>query len=165
MIAAPPGLEPAMELDARSLSPQKAQVRRFYKDMWDHADVSLLPEIFHSDFTFRGSLGPVLVGHSQFADYVVWVTESLGQYTSDILDLVEEGNRVCGKLRFHGIPQKPLFGRPATGQHVWWHGTPIFIFRDGKVEDLWVLGDIYGLIGRLDENTVVPPEFKVTHSI
>ncbi|MHB0790222.1 ester cyclase [Bradyrhizobium sp. 5.13L] len=76
---------------------------------------------------------------------------SLGQYTSDILDLVEEGNRVCGKLRFHGIHQKPLFGRPATGQHVWWHGTPIFIFRDGKIEDLWVLGDIYGLIGRLDE--------------
>jgi len=74
MIAAPPGLEPAMDLDRRSLSPQKELVRRFYKDMWDHADVRLIPEIFHSDFTFRGSLGPILVGHSQFADYVRWVT-------------------------------------------------------------------------------------------
>jgi predicted ester cyclase len=163
MIAAPPGLEPAMELDRRNLSPQKELVRRFYKEMWDHADVALIPEIFHPDFTFRGSLGPVLVGHSQFADYVRWVTDSLEHYTSDILDLIEEGNRVSGKLRFHGIHRKSLFGRPPTGQHVWWYGTPIFIFRDGKVEDLWVLGDIHGLIGRLDQSTNAPPEFKAAH--
>jgi len=160
MIAAPLGLEPAMELDRRNLSPQKEVVRRFYKDMWDHADVSLIPEIFQPNFTFRGSLGPVLVGHAQFADYVRWVTQSLDHFTSDILDLLEEDNRVSGKLRFHGIHRKPLFGRPPSGQHVWWYGAPIFLFRDGKVDDLWVLGDIYGLIGRLDQNTSTPPEFK-----
>jgi predicted ester cyclase len=160
MIAAPPGLEPAIKFDGRNLSPQKETVRRFYKDMWDHADVGLIPELLHSDFTFRGSLGPVLVGHSQFEDYVRWVTDSLEDYTSDILDLVEENNRVSGKLRFHGIHRKSLFGQPPTGQHVWWYGAPIFVFRDGKIEDLWVLGDINGLIGRLDHSTNAPPEFN-----
>jgi len=160
MIAAPPGLEPAMELDRHNLSPQKEMVRRFYKDMWDHADVDLIPEIFHANFTFRGSLGPVLVGHSQFADYVRWVTDTLEHYTSDILDLVEEDNRVSGKLRFHGIHRKPLFGLRPTGRHVWWYGTPIFVFRDGMVEDLWVLGDVHGLIGRLDQNMSKPLEFS-----
>ncbi|WP_156947524.1 ester cyclase [Bradyrhizobium sp. WSM3983] len=160
MIAAPPGLETAMELDPRSLTPQKKMVFRFYKDMWDRADVSLIPEIFHPDFTFRGSLGPVLVGHSQFEDYVRWISDALDGYTSDILDLIEEGDRVSGKLRFHGIHRKPLFGREPTGQHIWWYGTPIFIFRGGKVQDLWVLGDIHGLLGRLDGAQDVPPEFK-----
>jgi hypothetical protein len=55
--------EPAMALDGLLLSPQKEVVRSFYKDMWDRADKSLIPRIFHEGFTFRGSLGPVLVGH------------------------------------------------------------------------------------------------------
>lgn len=164
MIAAPPGLEPAMELDRQSLTPQKELVRQFYKDMWDHADISLIPKIFHPDFTFRGSLGPLLVGHTQFADYVRWVTGSLESYTSDILDLIEEGCRISGKLRFHGIHRKTLFGREATGRHVWWYGAPIFVFRDGKVQDLWVLGDIHGLIGRLDQSASTPSEFKSAHA-
>jgi predicted ester cyclase len=164
MIAAPPGLEPAMDFARANLSPQKEVVRKFYKDMWDHADTSLIPEIFHPEFTFRGSLGPTLLGHDQFADYVRWVTDSLGSYTSDILDLVEEGTKVSGKLRFHGIHRKPLFGRAATGRHVWWHGCPLFTFNDGKVADLWVLGDIHGLIGRIDDGSKIEPEFLTGHS-
>lgn len=154
------GLEPAMEIDSSILSPQKEIVRKFYKDMWDHADISLIPEIFHSDFTFRGSLGPVLVGHAQFADYVHWVTGSLENYTSDILDMAEEGNRVFAKLRFHGVHRKLFFGQAPTGQHVWWYGAPVFMFEDDKVRDLWVLGDIHGLINRMKNGKAEKPEFS-----
>ncbi|MCJ2048427.1 MULTISPECIES: ester cyclase [unclassified Methylobacterium] len=150
-----------MPIDRAALSPQKEVVRKFYKDMWDHADVRLIPEIFHADFTFRGSLGPVLVGHAQFAEYVRWVTDSLEHYTSDILGLVEEGDQVTGKLRFHGIHRKPLFGQPPTGRHVWWYGAPVFTFALGKVRDLWVLGDIHGLIGRIESGAVERPEFNL----
>jgi predicted ester cyclase len=131
------------------MSHQKETVRVFYKEMWDKADKSRIPAIFHEGFTFRGSLGPVLVGHAQFAGYVDWVTGALGEYTSDILELVEEGNKVCGKLRFHGLHRRELFGVAPTGRHVWWHGAPIFTFEGAKVRDLWVLGDIHGLIKRL----------------
>jgi predicted ester cyclase len=131
------------------MSHQKEIVRIFYKEMWDKADKSHIQAIFHEGFTFRGSLGPVLVGHKQFADYVDWVTGALGEYTSDILELVEEGNKVCGKLRFHGRHRKELFGVAPSGRHVWWYGAPIFTFEGQKVRDLWVLGDIHGLIERL----------------
>ena len=145
--------EPALSFDGVTLSPQKEIVRAFYKDLWDRADKSLIPRIFHEGFSFRGSLGPVLVGHAQFAGYVDYVTGALGSYTSDILAMVEEGNRVTGKLRFHGVHRKELFGVPPSGRRVWWHGAPIFTFENGKVRDLWVLGDIYGLIGRLKGET------------
>jgi predicted ester cyclase len=141
--------EPAMALDGVVLSPQKEVVRKFYKDMWEHADKSLIPKIFHEGFTFRGSLGPELVGYDQFAAYVDWVTDALGQYTTDILTLIEEGNRVGGKMRFHGYHRKELFGVAPSGLHVWWIGMPMFIFEGSKVRDLYVLGDIYGLIARL----------------
>ena len=141
--------EPALNFEGITQTPQKEVVRVFYKEMWDNADKSLIPKIFHPDFTFRGSLGPVLVGHEQFAGYVDYVTGALGDYTYDILAMVEEGNRVMAKLRFHGIHRKELFDVPPSGRHVWWHGMPIFTFEGAKVRDLWVLGDIHGLIGRL----------------
>jgi predicted ester cyclase len=130
-------------------TPQKEAVRVFYKEMWDRADKSLIPILFHADFTFRGSLGPVLVGHDQFAGYVDMVTRTFGDYTSDILELVEEGPKVAGKLRFHGFHRAPLFGVEPSGKHVWWHGAPIFAFEGAKIRDLWVLGDIHGLIERM----------------
>jgi predicted ester cyclase len=142
--------EPALDLRGATLSPQKEVVRIFYKELWDHADKSLIADIFHPDFTFRGSLGPTLVGHEQFAGYVDHVTGAFGGYTSDILALVEDGNQVMGKLRFHGHHRKELFGVPPSGRHVWWHGTPLFTFEGEKVRDLWVLGDIYQLIARLE---------------
>ena len=59
--------EPAFSFEGVKLSPQKELVRVFYKEMWDRADKTLIPRIFHPDFSFRGSLGPTLVGHDQFA--------------------------------------------------------------------------------------------------
>jgi predicted ester cyclase len=141
--------ESTLDLKGVSLSPQKETVRVFYKELWDHADKSLISKIFHDDFTFRGSLGSALVGHDQFAGYVDWVTDTFGDYTTDILTMLEEGNHVGGKMRFHGFHRKELFGVPPSGRHVWWIGMPIFTFDGAKVRDLFVLGDIYGLIRRL----------------
>jgi hypothetical protein len=123
--------EPVLDLDGVVLSPQKELVRMFYKEMWDRADKSLIPSIFHPDFTFRGSLGPSLVGHGQFAEYVDWVTTAFASYTTDMLVLIEEGNRVSGKMRFHGYHRQGVFGVAPSG--VWWTGTPIFTFDNGKV--------------------------------
>jgi predicted ester cyclase len=110
--------ESALSFSGITLSPKKETVRIFYSQLWDHTDKSLIPTIFHPDFTFRGSLGPTLVGYEQFAEYVDWVTGTFGHYKSDILALIEEGNCVSAKMRFHGIHRKELFGMPATGRHV-----------------------------------------------
>ncbi|EEA21838.1 hypothetical protein PMAA_056300 [Talaromyces marneffei ATCC 18224] len=133
-----------INLNPQNLSPQKNLIRRFYKDLWDKQDTSLIPALIHSNFQFRGSLGPALTGHAEFAAYVHWLT--------GILDLVEEGDKVTAKLRFHGIHRNgSLFGQPSTGRWVWWDGVAIFTFEDDKINDLWVLGDVYGLMGRLKE--------------
>ena len=109
-------------------------MRIFYKDMWDHADKSLIPKIFHEGFTFRGSLGPTLVGYDQFAGYVDWVIGALGQYTTDILAMIEESNRVSGKMRFHGYHRRNCsVWLRAVGTYVWWTGMPIFTFEGQKV--------------------------------
>ena len=59
------------------MSAQKVVVEKFYVEMWNKADKGLIPDIFLDGFTFRGSLGPVLVGHDQFAGYVDGVVGAL----------------------------------------------------------------------------------------
>ena len=91
----------------------------------------------------------MLCGYEQFSGYVDLVTGALGQYTSDILDMVEEGNKVFAKLRYHGCHRGELLGCPPThGRHVWWYGAPSSHLMATKVRDLWVLGDVHGLIER-----------------
>ena len=141
--------EPAMTFDGVVLSPQKEVVRVFFKEMWDKADKSLIPSIFHPDFTFRGSLGPEFRGPEQFSGYYDSVIGAIGEFTSDILDMVEEGNKVYGKLRYQGYHRGEFLGYQPTGRHVWWYGTPFFTFDGAKVRNVWVLGDIHGLKERL----------------
>ena len=141
--------EPILDLSVAKLSPQKEMVRVFCKELWDHADKSLIPSLFHTDFTFRGSLGPTLVGHDGFAGYVDLVTATFDVYTTDILALVEERPRVSGKMRFHGYHRKELFGVRPSGRYVWWIGMPIFTFEGSRIRDLYVLGDIHGLIAQM----------------
>src|SRR3954464_11779063 len=96
-------------------SRQKEMVRVFYKEMWDHRNTALVPQLFHPDFTFRGSLGPALVGHEQFIGYVQFVTGGLDRYTSDILALGQEGAQVLASSASTGTTgaSYSVFRRPA----------------------------------------------------
>ena len=96
--------EPALDLGGITLSAQKETVRVFYKELWGHADKSLIPEIFHADFTFRGSLGPALVGHDQFAGCVARVIDRLerGVGGEGCAVFFRGGNALQGRERFDG---------------------------------------------------------------
>ena len=131
----------------------KSVVHRFYDDVWNKHDKSVIPALLQSNFTFRGSLGPSKTGHSEFAEYVDFVHQALGAYRCDILDLVEEGKQCFARMRFSGMHRGDFFGFKPTGKQVEWAGAALFTFRDGLVADLWVLGDVHGLLQLLERNS------------
>ncbi len=100
----------------------RRQVRRFYDEIWNRADLTAIPDLLAADVTFRGSLGPVLTGPAEFADYVREVTAALGDYRCEIVTLVAEGDRVAARMTFSGVHRGPLLGMPATGRRVSWAG-------------------------------------------
>jgi steroid delta-isomerase-like uncharacterized protein len=129
-----------------------AQVRRFYDEIWNRPDVSVVPEILAPDFTFRGSLGVTKIGHAEFIDYVKYVTGALGDYRCDIETLVTEPDRAAARMTFSGVHRGTFLEVPATGRRVSWAGAAFFQFTDdGLVSDLWVLGDLQGLRAQLTD--------------
>jgi predicted ester cyclase len=140
-----------MGLDAPD-SPHKSIVRAFYQEMWNKADISLVARLLHADVALRGSLGPELKGHDAVAGHVKSVTAALGGFTCDILHMTEEDNRIAVQLLFHGFHRGVFMGFAPTGQRVEWAGSAHFTFRDGLIADLWVLGDLHGLIRQLQRH-------------
>ena len=141
---------PALDMND---SVMKTVVQKFYADVWNKHDKSVIPSLLQSDFTFRGSLGPTKTGHAEFVEYVDFVHQALGAYQCDILDLVEEGNQCFARMRFSGTHRGDFFGFKPTGKKVEWAGAALFSFKDGRVADLWVLGDVHGLLQLLERNS------------
>jgi predicted ester cyclase len=125
-------------------------VRRFYDDLWNVPDLTVVPEILHDDFAFRGSLGSERQGHAEFSDYVTMVTGALSKYRCDIEDLVEQDNRVVARMMFSGFHTGQFLDRSPTGRKVSWAGAAFFTFEDSLIRTLWVLGDLHSLYTQLD---------------
>ena len=62
---------------------------------------------------------------------------------------IAEPPRVFARMTFRGIHRGLLLGHPPTGRQVTWSGAALFAFADGKVVDLWVLGDLNSLEDQL----------------
>ena len=74
---------------------------------------------------------------------------ALGDYRSDIGEMVEQADRIAVRMTFSGNHQGEFFGVPATGQRISWVGAAFFAFREGRISSLWVLGDVDGVKAQL----------------
>ncbi len=116
-------------------------VRKFYEVIWNGRDKRIVPELLHEAFVFRGSLGVEKRGHAGFCEYLDAVHEALGEYRCSIGEMVTDGRAVFARMRFSGVHRGELLGIGPTGRRVAWDGAALFHFREGKISDLWVLGD------------------------
>jgi predicted ester cyclase len=127
-------------------------VESFYRDIWNRNDKARIETLLRPDFKFRGSLGQLRTGHQGFLTYVDFVNEALADFRCDILDLVIEEPKAFARMRFSGIHRGELFGYSPTGKPVEWSGAALFTFLGDQVAELWVLGDVHGLLQLLDQN-------------
>ncbi|MCA9964100.1 MAG: ester cyclase [Anaerolineales bacterium] len=124
-------------------------IESFYEHIWNRHDKSFIPLLLTETFTFRGSLGQVKQGRAEFASYVDFVHMALGNYQCDILDLVNESNKVFARMLFSGIHKGVFFDYHPTLMRVEWAGAALFTFDQEKIADLWVLGDVHSLLEQL----------------
>lgn len=126
-------------------------VRRFYDEIWNRLELSTVEELLEEDLSFRGSLGQSLHGRADFLAYVSSVTQALSSYHCEIDEIVTEGSRAAAKMTFSGIHDGEFLGYPPTHQLVEWTGAAFFAEREGKLSEIWVLGDLFNLTNLLQD--------------
>jgi steroid delta-isomerase-like uncharacterized protein len=125
-------------------------VERFYGEVWNRGDEQAAREILHPDFRFRGSLGTEAADIEGFLAYVRSVRSALAGYTCTIDDLIEADGSAAARMRFSGTHRAELLGVAPSGREVSWAGAAFFTITDGRIAELWVLGDLDALKRQLE---------------
>ncbi|MGH7576068.1 MAG: GNAT family N-acetyltransferase [Longimicrobiales bacterium] len=126
-------------------------IERFYHDLWNRFDKSLIPELLTEDFVFRG--GQERRGQAEFAAYVDFIRDTFPDFHNEIEEIISEGDRSFAALAYSATHRGELFGIPGTGRRVRYAGTALFRFWRRQIREVWVLGDIYGLVQQLSNDT------------
>jgi steroid delta-isomerase-like uncharacterized protein len=131
------------------MTDQRSIVTRYYRDLWNRFDKALIPELLEESIRFRGSLGDQTVGHASFAAYMDRVRTAFPDFKNSIETIVSEGDQSFARLSYEGTHLGSLLGIPATGRRVRYAGASLFRFHAGRIAELWVLGDLHGLLEQI----------------
>ena len=129
----------------------KALVRRFYEELWNRRDYSAIGEILTPDIAFHGSLNIDATGHDGFIDYAETVRGAFPDFHNKLEETIAEGDKLAACLTYTGTHRGEIFGIEATGRPIRYAGVGIFLFRDGLIGQVWVLGDRLALMRQLSE--------------
>ena len=124
-------------------------IERFYHEMWNRFDKTIIPEILTEDLQFRGSLGQSKRGYAEFGEYVDFIQRAFPDFANKIEESISEGDKAFARLTYRGTHRGEVFGIAPTGRSIQYAGAAVFKFRGNRIAEVWVLGDIYGLISQL----------------
>ena len=125
-------------------------IARFYLEMWNRFDKTIFPDILTEDIRFRGSLGQFKNGYAEFGEYVDFIQRAFPDFSNEIEEIISEDDNAFAKLIYRGTHRGEVFGIEPTGRPIQYAGAAVFKFRDDRIAEVWVLGDIHGLISQLE---------------
>jgi steroid delta-isomerase-like uncharacterized protein len=125
-------------------------IETWYYRMWNRWDKSAFEEILTPDIAFRGSLGQVKRGYDGLSEYMDFIRTAFPDFTNRIEEVISEGEKAFARLTYTGTHEGELFGVAPTHKEVTYAGAAVFSFDGEKIREVWVLGDIYGLLRQLN---------------
>jgi predicted ester cyclase len=128
----------------------KEAVLVYYEELWNEKKKEYIDKLFDDDITFRGSLGLNTKGKKEFERYFDNVSQGIPDLYHTIEVMICEKNLVSARVHYHGKHTGKLFELEATNNLVRFNGASFFKFRNNKIVDAWVLGDLINLQQQLN---------------
>jgi predicted ester cyclase len=140
-----------------SIEDTKRIARRHFQQLWTNADLGVADEIYSSDAVGHCGNLPDQTGYPECEKELVRQDQvAFPDGEATVLDQIAEGDKVMTRWRFEGTQTGPLFGNPASGRRVSVTGFHVHRIIDGKIVEIWALGDFYSLLTQID--TLPTPE-------
>lgn len=125
-------------------------IEKWYLEMWNEWKTDIFPEILVPEITFRGSLGQEKKGYNGLKEYMDYIKSAFPDFHNKIELIITEKNQSFAKLKYSGTHKGEIFGFKPTNRKIEYYGTAVFTFENEKIKDVWVLGDIFGLMKQLE---------------
>ena len=123
----------------------KSIVESYYENLWNKQDKSYFQKLLHQDVRFRGSLDISTVGIKGFEEYFDMILSVFPNLHHSVELMVSENNNVAARAVYNGTHQGKLFDFKPTNNRIRYTGASFFKFKENKIIDIWVLGDLNSL--------------------
>jgi steroid delta-isomerase-like uncharacterized protein len=126
----------------------KATAQRWYEEVFNGGNLSVIDELFSPNFRDYDPVNP--------APGLEGVRQVVGMYRGAFPDLhitiedwVAEGDKVVARFTARGTNKGPLMGMPSTGKQATVAGIDILGFENGKIVAHWGNRDELGMLQQL----------------
>jgi predicted ester cyclase len=127
----------------------KELVKLYYDELWNKQNKEYIDILFDDNITFHGSLDISVVGKEKFKEYMDTILTGIPNLFHSIITMVCEDNTIAVKALYNGRHTGKLFNYEASNNKIVYNGASFFKFKDGKIIDIWVLGDLNNLTKQL----------------
>jgi predicted ester cyclase len=129
----------------------KELVKLYYEQLWNQQKKEYIDTLFDDNITFHGSLNINTVGKKEFETYMDNILKGIPNLYHGIETMVCEDNIIAVRAIYNGTHKGKLFDFEATGNRIKYNGASFFQFKEGKIVDIWVLGDLNNLYKQLSK--------------
>ncbi len=124
---------------------ENKELIRAYYEMWNNQDFAQAEHLLNPDVRFRGSLDIIANGINGFLDYANMITTAFPNMYHATEITVVEGNTAAVYVSYTGTHEGPVFNYEPTHKRIAYSGASFFHFKDGKITNINVLGDLNSL--------------------
>jgi steroid delta-isomerase-like uncharacterized protein len=134
----------------------KALARRIPEEVWSTGDMAAADVILSAGFVNHNPAFGHAPTRDGYKETVLQFRAGFPDFTMTVEDVLAEDDRVALRCRARGTQLGPFGAFPPSGRPVDFTITAICRIEHGQVAELWVNGDLSGLLQQLGA-TVTPP--------
>ena len=137
------------------MSEELKAIGRQLVEVWNTGNLSIVDEIFASDFVNHDPIRPEVTDIEGYKKYIAETRSGMPDLKVVSEDMIAEGDKLVSRYTVSGTFQNNFFGIPATGEKVTWTGVNIYHFTSGKIVEVWWHKDSLTMLQQLG---VIPTE-------
>ncbi|OGP94707.1 MAG: hypothetical protein A2157_01180 [Deltaproteobacteria bacterium RBG_16_47_11] len=133
-----------------STEKNKAMVRRFWEEVFNERKLSLIDELFTTDWVYHGVGGLKVYGPEGLKQFLTEYHNAFPDMQVKVENLIAEGDKVVSHVTSRGTHKGELMGIAPTGKQVTVPVICISRFVDHKIGEDWEIIDLFGMLQQLD---------------
>jgi len=128
----------------------KSIVRRFWEEVFNGRKLTLINELFTTDWVYHGVAGRKLYGQEGLKQFLIMYHNAFPDIQVKVENLIAEGDKVVSHVTSRGTHKGELMGIAPTGKQVTVPVICISRFAGNKIVEDWEIIDLLGMLQQLD---------------
>ena len=124
-------------------------IQALIDQVFNAANVELLPELMVEDFNDHSAMPGVPPGREGYTGFILMLHSAFPDFHFELNDMLAEDHMVVIRGTLTGTNEGSLIGMPATSKKASWTAIHSFRLAGGKVIEHWGNVDMMGLMTQL----------------